>query len=417
MDMTRDDLEQLIDGQAAKACEGVEARIKDHIEGVFTEYKEDTLKQIGDIKDIHKGSEYDGMSGYKNLNEFFVDVIKAGDDINSVPRLKEWNEKVANAQKAAGSPTQSAGSLAAGGALLPTEFLPEVRQRGRARQSIKSRCMVIPMNTLAIDMPDLADYDQSQGVTSGTLKFRTVEEQGTANPDDIALGQISLNLKEYNALVYVSRRLTTFSPISVQGLIMSQIGDAEDLALTNHFLNGSGSGVPLGAINSGNGALVQVAKETNQTADTIVYENVLEAKVRNWQGGGEWWANRDVEKQLGLMNLSVGTGGAPVFLPNGTAESDVPQRLLNRPLNYTDENPIVGDMGDIAIIDWGQYFVGEFAGQPGISTDSSIHFKFDTRQEALQFTFYADGQPAWKLPRTPLKGNTSSPFVAIAARA
>ena len=77
----------------------------------------------------------------------------------------------------------------------------------------------------------------------------------------------------------------------------------------------------------------------------------------------------------------------------------------------------LGDLGDIILADWSQYLVGRFNGDAGLSITESAHLKFDYRQTAFQFTFYADGRPWWPSVATPKKGDTKSPFVALAARA
>lgn len=411
-EMTKEQLEQIIDAKTKAAVDASDASTKDFIKGLFEEQKQEMLKNVGDFK--KPGNDpVENLSGYKSLGEFAVDIYKAGEGFAAAtPKLKGWLEKATNIEKT----SQAAGVPNLGGALIPPEFQASLQARMRERASLVSKCTVIPMSSLTVTLPDLADYDNSQGKVGGNIKFRTVAEMAQATENNFLIGDITLALKEYNALIKVSRQLIQFSPISVEGLIMGQIGDAQDLALTNHFINGTGGGVPLGVINSP--ALISVAKETGQKADTLLYENILEMEKRAWRSRGEYYGSADIIRQLGVMSITVGTGGSAVFVPNGTsAAAALAKNLMGRNLTFLEECPTLGDLGDLILVDWSQYFVGQFAGAPGIQAESSIHLNFDYRKECFQFTFYADGQPAWKDVHQPLKGTSKSPYVAIAARA
>ncbi len=91
--------------------------------------------------------------------------------------------------------------------------------------------------------------------------------------------------------------------------------------------------MPLGILNSG--ALVQVAKEAGQQAETAILDNLIKCwsrmPARN-RANALWLINQDIEPQLYTMSLSVGTGGSVVFLPGGVASATPYSTLFGRPI-------------------------------------------------------------------------------------
>jgi HK97 family phage major capsid protein len=115
------------------------------------------------------------------------------------------------------------------------------------------------------------------------------------------------------------------------------------------------------------------------------------------------------------MTISVGTGGVPVYLPAGGLSASPYSSLFGRPVIPVEYCATVGDLGDIALVDLGQY---QAIDKGVLKTATSIHVRFDYNETAFRFVFRFDGQPAWKSALTPFKGsNTLSPFVALAERA
>jgi HK97 family phage major capsid protein len=419
MELTKEQLETLIREKAREEVETAGGTWTESMKGQFKEIVDDALKDFGKSKKTAFDlGEEDPRGGYKNFAEFAKDVYDAGEGLaNPSPKLESWNEKAITINKTAGSPAQSVGSLTAGGALIPPEFSANALVRARERSTIMSRAMTIPMSSTSIQIPYLKGFDESQGKVGGNIKFRWVAENGGATGNAVDLGLVELRLREANAMIYVSNNLMKFSPVSIQPFLTTACDDALDLALSDAFVNGTGAGQPKGVLAAD--CLVSVAKETGQAADTIVYENTLNMLSRFYGTNGEWYASRGIIPQLGVMNVSVGAGGSAVFLANGagSASGSFPSSLHGAPLNYLDVMPALGDLGDLLLADWSQYLIGRFNGEAGLSVTESAHLKFDYRQTAFQFTFYCDGQPWWPSVMTPKKGNTRSPFVAIAARA
>ena len=137
-------------------------------------------------------------------------------------------------------------------------------------------------------------------------------------------------------------------------------------------------------------------------------------RARCWgYGNAVWLANYDTMPQFALMSLSVGTGGLPVFMPS--AREDVPDMFLGRPIIFTEYCKTLGTVGDVILINAGEYLEGIY--QP-LQSAESMHVRFLNHERAFKFWTRNAGWPWWKSALTPRNGsNTLSPFVVTATRA
>jgi HK97 family phage major capsid protein len=422
-ELTKEQLQTMIVETAKAQVEAAQGVFTENMKSIVKEMAQEAAKGVDDRapRSILEERE-DPKGGFYDMADFAKSVYDAGAGLtNPGPKLKAWNEKAIAIEqrmsKTVGSPSQTTGTLEGGGALIPPEFSRNLLVRAKERSSILSRVTTVPMATTSIEIPFINSFDHSQGKVAGNVKFRWLAEMAAATENDVKFKMIELRLREANALVYVSNNLMKFSPISIQPFLTTAVDDAFDLAISDAFFNGTGAGQPLGVLNSK--ALVAVAKEANQDADTIVYENTLKMLARFYGRRGEWYAIRDVIPQLGVMNVSVGAGGSAVFVAGnmgGNATGAFPGALHGAPLVYEEVCSALGDQGDINLIDWSQYLVGQYSGGVGIETSESMHLKFDYRQTAFQFTFFMDGQPWWPEAYVPKTGTSKSPYVTLAAR-
>lgn len=177
------------------------------------------------------------------------------------------------------------------------------------------------------------------------------------------------------------------------------------------IIYGTGAGQPLGFFNSS--ALVTVAKESGQAADTIVAANLSKMYSRNLNPGrGVWIANSDTLPQL--VGLTI--GDQPVYtLPQSGLTSAPNGTLFGRPLLFTEQCKTLGDAGDIMFIDPMGYYL---ARKMSVNSASSIHLYFDYDVQAFRWTFRIGGQPYLSAAVSPKNGSsTKSHFVTVAARA
>ncbi|GAA4226087.1 hypothetical protein GCM10022254_09880 [Actinomadura meridiana] len=300
-----------------------------------------------------------------------------------------------------------------GGFLIPEYLRSELLRVALETAIVRPRARVVPMETLTVPFPTIDSTSNASSVYGGVIAYWT-EESGALTDTSAKFGRVKLEAKKLTAYCEVPNELFTDSVISLQTFIDEVFPQAlawfEDVA----FISGSGAGEPLGFLNAT--AAVSVAKETAQSAATIVWENIAKSYSRMLPaslGRAVWLAHIDTFPELATMALSVGTGGSAIWLNNG-AEGP-PMTILGRPVIFSEKLSSVGEAGDLNFVDLGYYLIGD---RQTMAADTSPHYKFANDQTAMRFIERVDGRPWVQSAITPKSGsNTLSPFVKVAARA
>ena len=279
---------------------------------------------------------------------------------------------------------------------------------------VRPRARVIPMGTPRIKFPAVASSSNASSVYGGIVGYWS-EESAALVASSAKFESITLDAQKLTGYAEIPNELLNDSAISVASFVDQTFPEAlawfEDVA----FMRGSGVGEPLGFLDAGNTATVTVAKETGQAATTIVWENLVKMYSRMLPqslGRSVWIANINTFPELATMALSVGTGGAPVWLTNGAEAA--PMSILGRPVVFTEKASTLGALGDISLVDMGYYLIGD---RQQITAMTSEHFRFNIDTTAYRIIQRVDGRPWLKSAVTPNQGSTTlSPFVNLAAR-
>lgn len=354
------------------------------------------------------GENGDPKCGFKTMSEQMHAVWLQATKGKIDPRL-EAIEKMQREkrQKAAGTGLE-AYDAQYGGALLAEEFRKEIWMRAQEETVILQKVTTIPINSNMLTIPALGGYDESSGQYYGGVYFLTEGENDTINETRPAFEQLKFTLGMTAAFTSVSHPMMTFSPNSVGPMVEKLYGSALALYIEDKLLNGTGAGEPDGAINAD--CVVEQAKETGQTADTVNYYNIINMKARcNRKRNAVWMYNKDVGPQLDQLALTIGTGGEMISKQSVLEVDDFETEYCQK----------LGDAGDIIIVEWPEMIVTVPSGQAeGGQFDTSIHFHFDTAQNSFRWIFYWDGKFAWRSAKTPrYSSSTLSPVVKLAERA
>jgi HK97 family phage major capsid protein len=230
--------------------------------------------------------------------------------------------------------------------------------------------------------------------------------------------QIELNLQKLIGLCYATDEMLADAG-QLESVIREGFTNEFGFQIDEAMINGTGAGQPLGILNSG--SLVSVTKETGQKAATVVTENIIKMYARRFASqtqGYAWYYNQAIEPQLFTMSMSVGTGGAPVFMPPGGL-SDAPYgRLLGLPAIAIEQAAALGTVGDIILGNFNKGYI--LAEKGGIKSDMSVHVRFIYDESVFRFILRIDGQPVRASALTPYKGGataTQSHFIALETRA
>lgn len=378
-------------------------------------------------------------SPYKSLGEFLLDVAQAGAHGIMPDRLKPlrgddpMDENGFNMGKAlgdnfVGSLTNAAyrrsvkapyglneATPSQGGFLVDTDRAAGILSRVYDVGQLLQRVDMVGISAASNGMTFYAEDETSRvaGSRRGGIRAYWAAEAGEKTKSMPTFRELELKLRKVIGLVYATDELLADAS-ALESWILRNLPEELRFTVEDAIINGTGVGMPLGILNSG--ALVTVAKEANQAADTVVSQNVMKMWSRRWVPGRDyvWLVNQDVGPQLWQMSLAVGTGGLPVYLPAGGLTAQPYATLFNRPVLEVEYAATVGDVGDILLVSLSEYQMIE---KGGIAAASSIHTRFVYDETAFRFVYRVDGQSKWNSTLTPFKGsNTVSPFVALAAR-
>lgn len=349
--------------------------------------------------------------GFKNVGEFAQtvwhnNVNPSAEQRARMAKILDYQEKV---------PSE-------GGYLVPEEVRAGILSLALESSVVRSRATVVPMGSASLRFPAVDSVTNAGSVFGGIVGSWT-EEGAELVETQGAFQAIKLQANKLTALAVVTNELVRDAAggfnIYLEQLFPAALRHFEDLA----FLKGNGVGQPLGILNAGNTALVTVAKETSQAADTIVWRNILKMYSRMLPSSisnAVWLVTPEAYPQLATMTVEVknvaGTenvGGSTVWSGNA---ADAPfSTLLGRPVIITEKANLLGDAGDIAFVDLSMYLIGD---RQQLTMDSSAHAKFTSDKTVFRVIERVDGRPWVTSAITPTNGGpTLSPYVQLADRA
>ena len=388
MELTQEQLDAVV-AQAGKA--GADAAIKSL----------PTINQAG-VQVVHDEADTPFQTMGKYLDAVKTATLTQGRDL--APRLKALNLKATGLGELVGSE---------GGFLLEPSFVGGLLTPLHDAGPFSSRAAKLPIgpNANGVTVRAVAETDRATGSRWGGIQGYRLAEAGTKQPSLPTFRLAELRLKKYAVLCYATEELLQ-DTTALAGIINQGCAEELDFMVNDDILNGLGVAGPLGIMASG--ALVSVAKEAGQLADTLVTENIFKMWARmhpRSKTNSVWYINTDVTPQLYQLALSVGTGGMPMYMAPGSLPNAPSGALLGRPVVETEFNSDLGDVGDIVLADMSQYALID----KDVQAASSIHVQFLTDQVAFRFVYRCDGQPKIAAPLTPYKGTAStlSPFVAL----
>lgn len=304
-----------------------------------------------------------------------------------------------------------------GGFLVPEEFRAELLRVSLESSVVRPRARVVPMSSKTLTFPKVDSTTNATSVYGGVIIYR-VEEGQDIPASDGSFGAVKLEATKQAALAVATNELVRDAAggfaMYLQEILPEAIAFAEDL----DFLTGTGVGEPLGALATGNTAIISVAKETSQDAATIVWQNVVRMYARMLPQSlnrAVWIVTPDALAELYTMGLVVGTGGGPTMIAPGAGNQAPPNTMLGRPIIVSEKAPAtLGTIGDISFVDFGYYLIGD---RQQMEMSSSDHRYFESDKTAFKIVQRNDGRPWLDSAITPANGgSTLSPFVQLATR-
>ena len=299
-----------------------------------------------------------------------------------------------------------------GGFLIPEEMRSDLLQLALEDSIVRSRATVIPMSSLAVPIPAVDETTRATSLFGGIVCYWT-EEGATFTESQAKFGQVRLLSKKLTAYCEAPNELIADAPAFsafITNTIPKAIAFEEDYA----FFNGSGTGEPLGVLNSSAGGTIATTRTGGGLA--IEFADIINVFTRLLPGSyanSVWVCSPATVGNL-LSMVNVG-GTSPVWLGGGQvsgATGAPPMSILGRPLFVSEKVPNLGTRGDLGLYDFSHYLIGD---RQTIQASSSPHFRFSSDKTAYRILERADGRPWVNTALTPRNGgSTLSPYVTVA---
>tara|TARA_R110002051_G_scaffold34736_3_gene77171 strand:- start:12409 stop:13770 length:1362 start_codon:yes stop_codon:yes gene_type:complete len=300
-----------------------------------------------------------------------------------------------------------------GGYLVQKDFNDTILEKTYSIGEIASRVtrQAIGPNANGLTYNMIDESSRANGSRWGGVRAYWTAEAAALTGSQPTFAQQTLTLKKLTALFYATEELL-MDQTALAGLVERIVPQEIAFKVEDAILDGSGSGQPLGISNSA--ANVTQAKESGQTATTIVANNVEKMWSRCYgssRSTAVWLINQDCEQQL--QSMADANNNAIYLPPLGL--SDTPfSRIMNRPVLTSEYCATLGTVGDIRLVDLSQYLLID---KGAVRGDSSMHVRFLYDERAFRWMYRVDGQPMWNSALTPFNGTTTlSPFIDLATR-
>lgn len=343
--------------------------------------------------------------GFKSWGEFLV----VANDNMTLPKSQR-DPRVVVFDEGPGARKDMAGSsLAGGGALIPQQFQEQLYALLNENSNVRAQATIIPMRRRQVLIPVLNQTTTTVGLPHwfGGLQFYWAEEGEEKTNSDVAFRQMALTAHKLVALTHTSDELLDDSAVSLEAFLQGPMGFAGGAAWMEEyaFIQGTGAGQPLGVINAN--ATISVARATASTVGYTDIVNMVESLLPSSKA--IWMITQNAMSNIIQMNGPTGNASY-VWLP--TVQGGAPGTLFGYPVVWTDKQPSVGTAGDVLLVDWSKYLVGDRQASTVSSTPFGPRWTYD--QTSWRLVHRVDGQPWLSAPFTYSDGSTQvSPFVKL----
>ena len=300
--------------------------------------------------------------------------------------------------------------LQLGGALVPEEFRPRLMMMGLQQTSIRRMATVIPMGAPRLTLPTIRDSSHADGMTFGGVKFQWLEVNTTIPRSRPDFNTVSLDARTLSGRIELPNTLLQDSFTSVPTLIATLWQQAVPWIEESVFIRGDGSGKPEGILNAE--AAIDVKRDT---ASEFKVSDIYEMESRLPPGAATravWVANRQLMPQFGMLN------NAEVQSWHPSLDMSMPDRLNGRPIIWNEHASGLGARGDIMLVDWMYYLIGDLQ---TLTMASSAHEEFSDHVTVIKGVERIDGRPWVETALVPAQRTgtdyTMSPFVILDSNA
>lgn len=296
-----------------------------------------------------------------------------------------------------------------GGFAVPATLHQQVMAELMETSEFWKLCRLYPAtaNNVSIALPDvmnqlqnLAGYQvdwkaEASSLTSQILKWRAV----------------NLELGKLTAMAEASSELEEDAP-NYARMVELTLGADAGMRLDHALIAGNGNGgTPLGYLNAD--SVIEVNPESGQAADSIVWQNIVQLYSRvhaACKRRAVWVVTSEAMSQL--LNMTLPNGN-PALLSGGTNDGGagaLAPRMLGRPIIESTLAPMLGDRGDIALVDFSQVAL---IMKNASRIDFSPHLNFDRDVLNWRLRWRVSATPIWNKVFSPRNGGLSLSWAAV----
>lgn len=296
-----------------------------------------------------------------------------------------------------------------GGFLVPAKQQAEILTARAEASFLRKYAKYVPMGTRVVPYPAV-DYSQgAAGVSAfygGVQVYYTAENTNTTESQP-KFKEIELHARELQGYCEIPNSLIRDSPVSLESFLKGQgsFGGALGWKEDYDSLRGTGGGKLLGILNAPGKLNVTRASGTD-----FKFIDAITMKSKMLMAGAPIWViNQSVMVKLYGF---VDAGNNNLFLPSVKGLADKPvDLLLGYPIIWTEKLPALGTAGDVCLIDYSFYLLGD---RQRVAMDIDTSYKFQANQTAFRVTEAIDGQPWLGSTITLADGATTvSPYVVL----
>jgi HK97 family phage major capsid protein len=299
---------------------------------------------------------------------------------------------------------------------IPEQFVYKAFTENLQDTVLLQLCDKVTMTSDKLNIPIFGDDSHSTSAPFGITWSQIAESADFGTAQSLPFKKLGLNAYKSGALFSASNEWLADADPAMRLRLEAIFQTSLRWYCESKLWNGTGSGQALGAL-VGDGAL-EIPKETGQTADTLLTENIVKAWARLRPGSHSraiWAANPTTFPMLATLSISIGTGGSVVSLlqPSSGIAGAPATSILGRPLYLSEHLPALGNAGDIVLCDPLLYVLGD---RKQITVDASPHHRFQYDETSFRVQARFDGQPALSSTLQPANGDSCAWLVKIAAR-
>lgn len=298
------------------------------------------------------------------------------------------------------------GTGADGGYAIQEDFARGILETAAQTGEILSRVntYTVGANSNSVRWYNIDETDVSAHVYGGVQMY-WAEEGGTVATSKPKLRQVKCDLEKMMGMAYATSEMLEDAAF-MSSFFGRAFAVATDRLLEDGVFNGTGAGQMKGILNSE--ALITATRASAGKITTPDILGMWKHSHAKWRRNMVWVAHPDCEEQLQQLML----GDKPIWMPEGGLSDSPYQRILGRPVIYTDSCAALGSKGDIQLDDLSKYTLLK---KGGVRQDWSMHVEFLTDQMAFRVILRVSGTPdltqAVKIRNSETK---RSAFIALA---